>query len=74
MANTIQIKRKTTTGAPSVGTLADGELCLNTADGVLYQRVDGSTLLTFLPAEVISQAAYDALSPPDDNKIYLITS
>lgn len=45
MANTIQIKRKTTTGAPSVGSLADGELCLVVPDSALYQRVDGSTLI-----------------------------
>lgn len=45
MANTIQIKRKTTTGAPALGSLSDGELCLVVPDSNLYLRVDGSTLL-----------------------------
>ena len=49
MANTIQIKRKTTTGAPSVGSLADGEFCLVVPDNALYLRVNGTTLLGPFP-------------------------
>ena len=45
MANTIQIKRKTTSGAPNVSSLADGELCLVVPDQQVYQRINGSTLL-----------------------------
>ena len=45
MANTIQVKRKTTTGAPLVSSLSDGEMCLVVPDSKLYQRVDGSTLI-----------------------------
>ena len=45
MANTIKIKRKTTAGAPSIGSLADGELCLVVPDKTLYQRVDAITLM-----------------------------
>ena len=45
MGNIIQIKRKTTTGAPSVGDLSDGELCLVVPDETLYQRVNSSTLI-----------------------------
>lgn len=50
MANTIQIKRKTTTGAPALGSLSDGEFCLNTVDNLLYVRVNGTTLLEIDPA------------------------
>ena len=58
MANTIQVKRKTTTGAPTIGSLADGEFCLVVPDSLLYQRVDASTLIVVnggassLPVEI----------------------
>lgn len=45
MANTIQIKRKLTTGPPALGSLADGEMCLVVPDSNLYQRVNSSTLI-----------------------------
>lgn len=45
MANIIQLKRKTTTGAPSLGDLAVGEVCLNTVDETLYWKKDGSTII-----------------------------
>ena len=48
MANTIQIKRKTTTGPPDVATLADGEFCLVVPDEKLYQRVNGTTLVSWV--------------------------
>ena len=54
MANIIKIKRKTTTGAPTVGSLSDGEFCLNTVDSILYLRVDGTTLLEFDIATILA--------------------
>ena len=43
MANTIRIKRKTTTGAPSAGSLAVGELCYVDPDKDLYiKNIDNS--------------------------------
>lgn len=74
MANTIKIKRKTTTGAPLLANLSDGEFCFVVPDNSLYLRVDAATLLNFSPSVEISQAAYDALSPPLDNVTYKITS
>ena len=47
MANTIQIKRKTTTGAPNISVLSVGELCLVIPDETLYLKKDASTLLSF---------------------------
>lgn len=47
MANVIQIKRKTTTGAPTVGNLAVGEGCLVLPDNTLYYKKDASTLLSW---------------------------
>lgn len=45
MANTIQIKRKTTTGAPLLSSLSDGEMCLVVPDSNLYMRTNATTLL-----------------------------
>lgn len=45
MANTIQIKRKTTAGAPVAGDLAIGEMCLVVPDQALYIKVDASTVI-----------------------------
>lgn len=45
MSNTILIKRKTTTGAPALGDLLIGEMCLVLPDKKLYQKVDASTLV-----------------------------
>ena len=47
MANTILIKRKTTTGAPSLVALAVGEMCLVVPDDTLYFKKDTGTLLSF---------------------------
>lgn len=47
MANVIQIKRKTTTGAPALGDLAVGEGCLNIPDNTLYYKKDAGTLLSW---------------------------
>jgi len=73
MANTIQIKRKTTSGAPTLGALAEGEFCLVEPDNTLFLRHNGAVRQLIVVQE-ISQAAYDALSPPDSNVLYLITS
>jgi len=47
MANVIRIKRKTTTGAPSLGALAVGEFCMVIPDDALYIKKDAGTLLEF---------------------------
>lgn len=47
MANVIQIKRKTTTGAPTLGALAVGEGCLVIPDNTLYYKKDAGTLLSW---------------------------
>lgn len=71
MANTIQIKRKTSSGNPTG--LAEGEFCLVEPDNTLFIQHGGSLKQLAIILE-ISQTAYDALSPPDANTIYLITS
>jgi hypothetical protein len=43
MANTIRIKRKSTTGAPTAGQLVEGELAINTFDQKLYSK-DATTV------------------------------
>lgn len=48
MANRIKIKRKTTPGAPNIGDLVDGELCLVVPDKTIYHRVDSSNMITYL--------------------------
>lgn len=45
MANTIQLKRKTTTGAPTLASLAIGEPCLVLPDNALYWKKDAGTLI-----------------------------
>lgn len=47
MANVIQIKRKTTTGAPSLGALAVGEFCFVIPDETLYVKKDAGTLVSW---------------------------
>ena len=47
MANTIRIKRKTTTGAPANGDLVEGELAINTFDQKLYSK-DATTIFEIL--------------------------
>ncbi len=44
MSNTIQIKRKTTSGAPSAGSLATGELCYVLPDKQLYVKNNDNTV------------------------------
>lgn len=45
MANPILIKRKTTTGAPALGQLSIGEMCIVVPDNTLYFKKDGSTIV-----------------------------
>jgi len=45
MANTIQLKRKATAGAPSLGSLAVGEVCLVIPDETMYWKKDAGTLI-----------------------------
>lgn len=45
MANTIQLKRKTTAGAPTLGDLAVGEVCLVIPDETMYWKKDAGTLI-----------------------------
>lgn len=46
MANTILHKRSSTTGAtPSAGSLTQGELAINTADGKLFTKKDDATVV-----------------------------
>lgn len=45
MANTILLKRKNTTGAPSLASLSVGEPCLVIPDNALYWKKDASTLV-----------------------------
>lgn len=47
MANVIRIKRKTTTGAPALGSLQVGEFCLVIPDNTLYIKKDAGTLLSY---------------------------
>lgn len=46
MANTILHKRSSTAGAtPSAGSLTQGELAINTADGKLFTKKDDATVV-----------------------------
>ena len=47
MANVIQLKRKTTTGAPTIGNLAVGEAVIVIPDNTLYIKKDAGTLLSW---------------------------
>jgi hypothetical protein len=45
MANVIQLKRKNTTGAPSLAALSIGEICLVLPDNAMYWKKDAATLI-----------------------------
>lgn len=72
MAEQIIITIKTTTGAPSLGSLADGEFCYNSADDILYLRKDATTLKQYISGQVLTQAAYDALTQPEKDTSGLV--
>ena len=56
MANVIKIKRKTTTGAPTIGDLSDNEFCYVEPDDRLYLRKSGTELITFVPISIGTSA------------------
>jgi hypothetical protein len=59
---------------PDPGSLAEGELALNSADNVLYHRdgqFPGAT--GFKRIVALTQAAYDALTP-DAETLYIVTA
>lgn len=64
MANIIRIKRKTTSGPPSLASLAVGEMCLNIPDETLYWKKDALTLVgPYSVAQIsgdMTKATYDA--------------
>lgn len=69
MPNVIQIKGKTTTGAPSLGDLATRELCYVIPDDALYIKRDASTIVLInQPGGTgdMTKAVYDA---NDDGKV-----
>ena len=74
MATPIKPRRTSTAGkVPTTSDLADGELGVNTADAVTYIRSGSSIVkLTPNPWLQITQSAYDALSPPDSDTLYVI--
>ena len=72
MANTILNKRKTTTGAPLLAQMQDGEFVFNEINNIIYARING-VIREFRATEEISQAAYDGITP-EEHVIYLITS
>lgn len=69
------------TSGESVGTneLEEGELALNSSDGVLYFQTASDTVGQFPSATgiknivSITQAAYDALATKDTSTLYVIT-
>lgn len=68
MTNTIQVKRKTTTGAPAPASLAVGEHCYVLPEKKLYiKNLDGS--ITLLNQTITSGTA--APSGGSDGDIYL---
>lgn len=66
------ITRKTTTGAPDLAALVVGEMCLVEPDRVIYQKIDASTLISFVSSQVLTQAAFDALSQPEKDASGLV--
>lgn len=68
MANTIQIKRKTTTGAPTPAALQTGELCHVLPDKKLYIKNDDGTTTQINP---VITAGTAAPSGGNDGDIYL---
>lgn len=50
----IQLRRKLTTGAPLVGDLLVGELCLNIPDSTFYWKKDTSTIVGPIGVNVVT--------------------
>lgn len=73
MANTIQIKRKTTTGIPTIGDLAIGEFCLVIPDSILYLKKDATTLLDF-PITIPITVGTTAPASPSTGDLWVDTN
>lgn len=60
---------------PEPNSLAEGELALNSADGVLYHR-DGQFpgAVGFRRMVSLTQTAYDALAVKDSQTLYIVTA
>lgn len=65
--------------APSTNELEEGEVAINSADGVLYFQTSADTVGQFPSATgiakivSITQAAYDALATKSSTTLYVIT-
>lgn len=65
--------------APTANELEEGEVALNTADGVLYYQTSADAVGQFPSATgitkivAITQAAYDALASKSSTTLYVIT-
>lgn len=83
MPTNIRVKRATRaqlTTAAGAGNLAQGEPYLVTDEGRLAIGTGTGAAASLVVSEgvqrivVLTQAAYDALSPPDANTLYVVTS
>lgn len=64
MTNTIQHKRSSTTGAvPTALSLADGELAVNTADGLVYLKKTDNTVVSIGGGDSGGEVRSDFVSP-----------
>lgn len=68
MANTVQVKRKTTTGAPTPAALATGELCHVLPDKKLFIKNADNTVTQINPVITSGTAAPTG---GNDGDIYL---
>jgi hypothetical protein len=69
MPNAIQFKRKTTAGAPALGQLLVGEICLNTQENAIYWKKDAATIIgpiTVTGGGDMNKLVYDS---DDDGKV-----
>ena len=67
MANVIQIKRKTTAGAPSLAALAVGEMCIVLPDETLYLKKDAGTLLSWATGSGVGDMLVSTYDPTNVN-------
>ena len=58
MSNIIQVKRKLTSGAPTIGQLAIGEMCLVVPDNVVYIKKDAVTIVAVGTGDML-KSVYD---------------
>jgi len=80
MANTILLKRSSTASAvPNPGDLAAGELALNTADGIIYMKDSGGTVIDvatirYTDAEKSKLAAIEASATADQSAAEILAA